>query len=104
MKDLQEFSRTVMSNIVHSTQIAGLDYCEIEMMTRLFPDPVSIRLYLDQPLQEGISERQLGLIREFVEMTGGLEEIKQALYDHWDNNSDYWCVDTTFVTTFRIRV
>jgi hypothetical protein len=98
MKDLQEFSRKVMANLVHTTQIAGLDYCEIKMMSRLFPDPVSIRLYLDQPLHEGISDRQLGLIGEFVEMTTGLEEIKQALYDHWDNNSDYWCVDVDVET------
>ena len=90
---LSDFSQTVLESIVHSTRIGDRDYCEIEMLARLFPERVSIRIYLDQPLAEGLSERQLRLIREFVAMESGLEEIKQALFDHWDNNSDYWSVD-----------
>jgi hypothetical protein len=98
MVDLHEFSKTVLANVVHATKIADWDYCEINMMSQLFPDPVRISLYLDQPLEEGISDRQLRLIREFVDMTSGLDEIKQALYDHWDNNSDYWAVDVDVET------
>jgi hypothetical protein len=68
------------------------------MASRLFPHPVRIRLFLDQPLQEGISPRQLRLIRGFLEMETGLDQIKQALYDHWDNNSDFWAVDLELET------
>jgi hypothetical protein len=98
MKDRDAFSQTVLANVVQATEMAGLHYCEIKMMSQLFPDPVRISLYLDQPLEEGICQRQLRLIREFVEMTTGLEKIKQALYDHWDNNSDYWAVDVDVQT------
>ena len=98
MKNMSEFSQMVMENIVHSTRMGDIDYCEIEVMSGLCPEKVRICIYLDQPLDKGISDRQLHLINEFVEMKTGIDEIKQILYDHWDNNSDYWYVDVDIET------
>lgn len=90
LEELVEYVKTIAQDPHGSSES---DYCDFPIHSPLLGADIRVSVFLDQPIKLGLSERQQRQIHGFVQMQGGLNLIKQALYDHWENNNDYWAVE-----------
>lgn len=66
------------------------DYFDFEFHCKVLSCNTRASVRLDQPLVKGLSERQLRILVDATEMEAGVDSFKEAIYEHWLNNNDYW--------------
>ena len=71
-----------------------IHWCDVAIWSPLLGANVVATVYLDQPLTAGVSARQSALLKQFTEMKSGLDDIKNALFEHWGNHDLYWNILT----------
>ena len=70
------------------------DHCEFSLFSALFSREIEVYIFLDQPFDLGISDRQISLLEAFFALDeSALNLVKARLFEHWDNGSDYWEFD-----------